>query len=209
MAEGIELNRLVEDELPSGSQAGDGAFGADAGAVDVVDVAFVSDGCDVLVAGSAGELICVDSVSGAIMWSVPAHLHNLQRAHICASPTTFHVADAVLIDSEGLVRSALRRSNILFQCMTEVVLTGLMTSLSMLALFSQAIRWLGPHRCEHVKVKVPRICSKRLVESFTSSSYDGQLANTASVVAQLAINGQNDLLEVFCSSKGQKVRADS
>lgn len=100
--EGIELGRhAFHMEMAScGSQAGEDI---EATPLHVHDVAFVSDGCDILFAGVAGELICIDSVSGATIWSLPAHLHKLQRVHFCMSGTALHVVDIILVDADGLV----------------------------------------------------------------------------------------------------------
>lgn len=99
--EGTELGHGSQcDSASSASQEGDDS---EATTFKVVDVSFISDGCDILFAGVAGELLCLDSVSGAIIWSVPAHLNKLQRTHFSLPTTTPHVADTILVDKNGLV----------------------------------------------------------------------------------------------------------
>eukprot|EP00892_Ulva_mutabilis_P007601 jgi/Ulvmu1/5212/UM022_0005.1 len=167
-SEGIEVgDACTINPTPSGSQTGDSA---DAAALEAVDVAFTSDDCDILFVGSSGELLCVDSVSGATMWAVPAHMRTLQQSHVSASPSTMHVVEVVLVDSDGL-----------------------------------AVRWVGPHRYEQLKLKVPRICSKRFGELSSSSGHHRQQADVASVTAQLASCGQSELLQMLCSNAGQKL----
>lgn len=99
--EGTELGQGFQCDLASSaSQEQDES---EATTLKVVDVTFISDGCDVLFSGVAGELLCVDSVSGATIWSMPAHLNRLQRTHFSLPTTTLHVVDAILVDTNGLV----------------------------------------------------------------------------------------------------------
>lgn len=102
-SEGIELNPTAIDIGSNGSLSG---VDMERSVLTVLHASFVSDGCDILLAGSAGELICIDSVSGAVIWDVPAHLHRVQRVHICKSPSTLHIPHVILVDTTGMVRLA-------------------------------------------------------------------------------------------------------
>lgn len=66
---------------------------------------FSPDGCDIMVVGSHGEILCLDSLSAATLWSIPPHLDQLREAHLCMSTQASKVPELLLVDEYGLVRA--------------------------------------------------------------------------------------------------------
>ena len=65
---------------------------------------FSPGGCDILVVGTHGEILCLDSLSAATLWSIPAHLDQLKRCHVITSSHNSQIPELVLVDEHGLVR---------------------------------------------------------------------------------------------------------
>jgi hypothetical protein len=66
---------------------------------------FSPDGCDIVVVGTHGEILCLDSLSAATLWSIPAHLERLRQAHLCMSNEGSRVPELLLVEEHGWVCS--------------------------------------------------------------------------------------------------------
>jgi hypothetical protein len=64
---------------------------------------FSHDGCEIIIVGSHGEIICLDSLSAATIWAVPGHLLPLQRAHLRKVAAMAHAPELILVEEDGLV----------------------------------------------------------------------------------------------------------
>lgn len=70
----------------------------------VVLMEYSREGCEVVIVGSRGEILCLDSLSAATIWAVPGHMIRLQQAHLRKAAGMPHVQEVVLVDEDGLVR---------------------------------------------------------------------------------------------------------
>lgn len=72
---------------------------------EVAVLEFSASGGEILIVGTHGEIACLDSLSSARIWSIPAHLEQLKRAHIVTSSQSSLIPEFLLVDEYGLVRS--------------------------------------------------------------------------------------------------------
>lgn len=65
---------------------------------------FCPDGSNIVVVGTHGEILCLDSLSAAILWSIPAHLDQLAKAHMCTSVQSARIPELLVVEESGWVR---------------------------------------------------------------------------------------------------------